>query len=81
MQEIPSHFFKMEIIKTKLNSDKENVLKDLDRFSSKWDQVKFNSVSGTIASISLEDLEKYFTEFKEIIEEWNFMKIKIEKLR
>lgn len=70
----------MEIIKTKLNSDKENVLKELDRYSSKWEHVKFNTLSGTLSSISVDDLEIYLTEFNKMNEEWTSIKIRIDQL-
>lgn len=68
-------------MKNKLNCDKENILKELNHFASKWEQVKFNSLSGTLASISIDDLEIHLTEFNKIYEEWSVFKSKIDKLR
>lgn len=69
------------MMKNKLSCDKENLLKELDLFASKWEQVKFNSLSGTLASISIEDLEIHLTEFNKIYEDWTVFKCKIDKLR
>lgn len=68
-------------MKTKLNTDKENLLKEMDRFSSKYEQIKFNSLSGTLAGGSVDNLAIHLTEFNQINEEWAIAKNKINKLK
>lgn len=70
----------MEIMKTKLSTDKENISKELDRFASKWEQIKFNSLSETLASTSISDLAEHLTEFNKISEEWTTIKGRVDKL-
>lgn len=67
-------------MKTKLATDKENMLKDLERFSSKWEQIKFNSITETLAGSSIEQLSNHLMEFNKIKEEWETIRSKIDAL-
>lgn len=68
-------------MKTKLSTDKENIVKELDRFVSKWEQVKFNSISGTLAGSSLDALATHLMEFNKINKEWCSIKNSIEGMK
>lgn len=60
----------METFKTTLNINTENLMKDVERFSAKWDQVKPRPSSGQIMSESFKDLQQHLQDIKGKREQW-----------
>lgn len=62
--------FQIETFKTTLNITSENLLRDIERFSAKWQQIKPRPSSGQIMSDSFTDLELHLKNIKEKREQW-----------
>lgn len=60
----------METIKTTLNIETENLVKEIERFSAKWEQVKPRPHSGEIIDSSITNLHNQLVEIKEKRNEW-----------
>lgn len=72
--------FKMETIKTTLNIEKENLIKEIERFSAKWEQVKPKPHSGEIIDSTMINLHNQLLEIKEKRNGWAAIIEKKEKL-
>ncbi|XP_018579489.1 cytoplasmic dynein 2 heavy chain 1 [Anoplophora glabripennis] len=70
----------METIKTTLNIEKENLVKEIERFSAKWEQVKPRPHSGEIIDSSMINLHNQLLEIKEKRNEWSAIIEKKNKL-
>lgn len=70
----------METIKTTLNIEKENLIKEIERFSAKWEQVKPKPHSGEIIDSTMINLHNQLLEIKEKRNGWAAIIEKKEKL-
>ncbi|KAJ8913453.1 hypothetical protein NQ315_013832 [Exocentrus adspersus] len=70
----------METIKTTLNIEKENIVKEIERFSAKWEQVKPRPHSGEIVDNTMNNLYNQLLEIKDKRNEWLTILEKKEKL-
>lgn len=71
----------MDIIKTTLNVDRENLDKDIERFNAKWEDMNPRPHSGEIFSSSLQDLVKHLNNIKNKRVEWTEIEAKRNMLR
>lgn len=55
-------------------------MRDIERFSAKWDQIKLRPNSGQIMSDSFNDLQKHLTNIKTKRNEWQEVLQQKEKL-
>lgn len=60
----------METIKTTLNIASENLLKDVERFSAKWEQAKPRPSSGQLMSEDFKNLQNHLENIKEKKNQW-----------
>lgn len=60
----------MESFKATLNVNSENLLKEIERFSAKWDQIKPRPSSGQIMSDSFKDLQHHLQNIKGKRQQW-----------
>lgn len=60
----------METIKTSLHIESENMEKEMERFSAKWEQTKPRALSGEIAEKNTEELYKQLQNMKEKKMQW-----------
>ncbi|KAJ8926452.1 hypothetical protein NQ314_021241 [Rhamnusium bicolor] len=70
----------METIKTTLNIEKENLDKEIERFSAKWEQIKPKPHSGEIIDNTIDNLHNQLLEIKDKRTEWNTILEKKEKI-
>ena len=70
----------MATIKTTLNIESENLDKEIERFSAKWEQIKPKPHTGQIADQNIDELHKQLTGIKEKKEQWHELMLKKEKL-
>ncbi|XP_050308266.1 cytoplasmic dynein 2 heavy chain 1-like [Anthonomus grandis grandis] len=61
----------METIKTSLNIEQENVLKEIERFEAKWSQISSNHNSFDTNTKTIEGVNKLFQEIKTKRKEWS----------
>lgn len=73
-------YFKMETIRTTLNIETENLVKEIERFSAKWEQVKSRPHSGEIIDSSMTNLHNQLIGIKEKRNEWSTIIEKKDKL-
>lgn len=70
----------MEMVTTTLNIEKENLEKEIERFSAKWEQIKPKPYTGTISASSIDELAEQLKEIKNKKEEWVNINSKKDKL-
>lgn len=70
----------MEMVKTTLNIEKENLEKEIERFSAKWEQIKPKPHSGAISGSTIDELVDQMREIGNKKTEWIEVKIKKDKL-
>lgn len=70
----------IETFKTTLNISTDNLKRDIERFSAKWDQIKPRPSSGQIMSDSFVDLQKHLENIKDKREQWQEVIKQKEKL-
>ncbi|XP_056634261.1 cytoplasmic dynein 2 heavy chain 1 [Diorhabda sublineata] len=70
----------METIKTTLKIETENLNKEIERFTAKWEEISPRPHSGHLVNSSFKDLNKHFNTIKDKRKEWLEIRKRSEKL-
>lgn len=73
-------FLQMETIRTSLNIEQENLLKEIERFEAKWSQINTIHSSFDTNQNTIEGVYKLFQEIQAKRMEWNSVLQKKETL-